>query len=158
MQNGDADPCWKPDGHKAFDDQCAIRLGVALTRCGYDVSRLKLAQCWYHPKTDGHVLRAEELAKALKRTAIPGVFSAVKVSTENFEETLRGQTGIIFFKDYFRRGSESFTNRSGDHIDLWNGERVTSRSSYLRIQWGLRWEGYLSDFFNSREIWFWKII
>ncbi|EOC1304536.1 T6SS effector amidase Tae4 family protein [Cronobacter dublinensis] len=156
--NGDADPCRRPDGHKAFDDQCAIRLGVALTRCGYDVSRLKLAQCWYHPKTDGHVLRAEELAKALKRTAIPGVFGAVKVSTENFEKTLRGQTGIIFFKDYFRRDSESFTNRSGDHIDLWNGERVTSRSSYLRIQWGLHWEGYLSDFFNSREIWFWKII
>ncbi|WP_202632390.1 T6SS effector amidase Tae4 family protein [Cronobacter malonaticus] len=100
----------------------------------------------------------EELANALKRTAIPGVFTAVKVSTDNFEKTLRGQTGIIFFKDYFRRGSESFNNRSGDHIDLWNGERVTSRSSYLRIQWGLHWEGYLSDFFNSREIWFWKII
>ncbi|WP_394357110.1 T6SS effector amidase Tae4 family protein [Cronobacter malonaticus] len=65
--NGDADPCRKPDGHKAFNDQCAIRLGVALTRCGYDVSRLKLAQCWYHPKAEGHVLRAEELANALKK-------------------------------------------------------------------------------------------
>lgn len=34
----------------------------------------------------------------LKRTAIPGVFRAVKVSTDNFEKTLRGQTGIIFLK------------------------------------------------------------
>jgi len=94
---GDANPCRKPDGHKAFDDQCAIRIGTALTRCGYDVSRLKVAQCWYHPKEAGHVLRAEELANALKKTAIPGVFSAVKVNPENFEQTLRGQTGIIFF-------------------------------------------------------------
>lgn len=26
---GDENPCRRPDGHKAFEDQCAIRLGTA---------------------------------------------------------------------------------------------------------------------------------
>ncbi|MFB9084845.1 hypothetical protein ACFFW8_01405 [Erwinia tracheiphila] len=50
---GDANPCRLPNGLKAFDDQCAIRLGTALARCGCDVSRLKAAFCWHHPKKRG---------------------------------------------------------------------------------------------------------
>lgn len=37
---GDENPCRRKDGHKAFDDQCAIRIGTALARCGYDVTKL----------------------------------------------------------------------------------------------------------------------
>ncbi|MCG8156530.1 hypothetical protein JMY81_14865 [Brenneria goodwinii] len=65
---------------------------------------------------------------------------------------------MIFFKDFWRRGNESFPNRSGDHIDLWNGTRLTTKLSYLRIQWGVSIEGIASDFFDSKEIWFWKVI
>ncbi|MFE8102234.1 type VI secretion system amidase effector protein Tae4 [Brenneria goodwinii] len=156
--NGDETPCRRKDGHKAFDDQCAIRVGTALARCGYDVTKLHAEFCWLHPKQQGHILRAEELANALKRTSIPGLFPAIKVDVNNFEKTLKNQTGIIFFKDFWRRGNESFPNRSGDHIDLWNGTRLTTKLSYLRIQWGVSIEGIASDFFDSKEIWFWKVI
>jgi len=70
---------------------------------------------------------------------------------------LSNQKGVIFFKDFWRRGDESFQNRSGDHIDLWNGTRLTTRLSYFRIQWGISIEGMASDLMQSREIWFWKI-
>ncbi|MGK3163686.1 T6SS effector amidase Tae4 family protein [Serratia marcescens] len=53
---------------KAFDDQCAIRIGAALVHCGYDVSKLSGVNfCWLHKKSEGHILRAEELANTLGR-------------------------------------------------------------------------------------------
>lgn len=81
----------------------------------------------------------------------------VKVTPENFDHVLRHERGIIFFKDFCRRGNESYANRSGDHIDLWNGKRLTAKSTWFRIQWGWHLDGIASDFFNSQEIWFWKI-
>lgn len=155
---GDAIPCRLKNGRKAFDDQCAIRVGTALARCGFDVTKLRANFCWHHPKDQGHILRAEELAIALAATPLPGISSVVKINIDNFEKTLKNKTGIIFFKDYWRRGNESFLNRSGDHIDLWNGSRLTTRLSYFRIQWGLSIERYWSSFSNAKEIWFWRVI
>ena len=154
---GNANPCRLPNGLKAFDDQCAIRLGTALARCGCDATKLKAAFCWYHPKKEGHILRAEELANALRISPFNGMAPVVKVTVKNFESVLRHERGIIFFKDFWRRGNETFANRTGDHIDLWNGERLTARFTWFRIQWGFHVEGVASDFFNSREIWFWKV-
>ncbi|WP_418064604.1 T6SS effector amidase Tae4 family protein [Serratia rubidaea] len=65
---------------------------------------------------------------------------------------------MIFFKDYGQRRGESFRNRSGDHIDLWNGDRLTTKTSYFRIQWGISLAGRFSDFFKSKEIWFWRVV
>ncbi|MFE8153373.1 T6SS effector amidase Tae4 family protein [Brenneria goodwinii] len=93
--NGDETPCRRKDGHKAFDDQCAIRVGTALARCGYDVTKLHAEFCWLHPKQQGHILRAEELANALKRTSIPGLFPAIKVDVNNFEKHSR--TRLVSF-------------------------------------------------------------
>lgn len=93
--NGDESPCRRKDGHKAFDDQCAIRVGTALARCGYDVTKLHAEFCWLHPKQQGHILRAEELANALKRTSIPGLFPAIKVDVNNFEKHSR--TRLVSF-------------------------------------------------------------
>ncbi|WP_288499735.1 T6SS effector amidase Tae4 family protein [uncultured Erwinia sp.] len=156
--SGEENPCRLKDGRKAFDDQCAIRIGVALTRCGYDMTKLPGRFCWYHSKSEGHILRAEELASALRNANISGVRPMVKIDVKNFEKVLKTERGIIFFKDYWRRGNENFLNRSGDHIDLWNGERLTSKLSYFRINWGLNIEGIWSSFANAREIWFWSVI
>ncbi|MEW5289402.1 T6SS effector amidase Tae4 family protein [Erwinia papayae] len=154
---GDANPCRLSNGLKAFDDQCAIRLGTALARCGCDVTRLRAAFCWHHPKKEGHVLRAEELALALRMNPFDGMAPVVKVTVKNFKYILRGSRGIIFFKDYWRRPGKSFGNRSGDHIDLWNGKRLTQKSTWFRIQWGMHWEGWASNYFDAVEVWFWKI-
>ncbi|AXF75346.1 type VI secretion system amidase effector protein Tae4 [Erwinia tracheiphila] len=154
---GEEVPCRLPNGLKAFDDQCAIGVGTALARCGCDVTRLKAMLCWHHPKKEGHVLRAEELANALRIAPFAGIGAMIKVTTDNFEKTLRNETGIIFFKDYWRRPGESFGNRSGDHIDLWNGTRLTQKTTWFRIQWGMHWEGWASNYFDAVEVWFWKI-
>jgi len=56
----------------------------------------------------------------LSTVNIGGLFPVEKVNPDSFQETLKDRTGIIFFKDYWRRGNEPVNGRSGDHIDLWN--------------------------------------
>ncbi len=72
--NGEKNPC-TTNGKKNYDDQCAIRVGVALSKCGIDTSTLPGAvHCWHgHLKSLGHVIRAEELANELSKRPISGV-------------------------------------------------------------------------------------
>lgn len=155
---GDAAPC-RTNGSKNFSDQCAVNLGVALRRAGVDMSQLRsVRHCWQHPKSEGHILAAEELAKALSRARIPGLQGMKIVKSVDFENSLEGQQGIIFFKDFWRRANETSANRSGDHIDLWNGRRLTDWLSYPRIQMGFSIEGTFSDYHESKDIWFWKVV
>jgi len=72
--NGEKSPC-TTNGKKNFDDQCAIRVGVALSKCGTDTSTLPgVVHCWHgHPKSQGHVIRAEELANGLSKHPISGI-------------------------------------------------------------------------------------
>ena len=166
--NGDKNPC-TTNGKKNFDDQCAIRVGVALSKCGVDTSKLPGAvHCWHHSKSLGHVIRAEELAIGLYRKPIAGLQNPIKVKPEEYSDLLKGKTGIIFFKDYWQRKingvKETARNRSGDHIDLWNGSRLTDPFSWARIH--LRFGTFgihsfrddLSDFEDSKEIWFWRVV
>ncbi len=91
-------------------------------------------------------MRAEERANALRISPFNGMAPLVKVTVKNFEFVLRNERGIVFFKDFWRRGNETFANRTGDHIDLWNGKRLTARFTWFRIQWGFHVEGVASDF------------
>jgi hypothetical protein len=47
--------------------------------------------------------------------------------------------------------------KSGDLIDLFHGSRVTERAPWIRIHWGISWDGVWSDFKKSKEIWFWQM-
>jgi len=163
IAGGEHNPC-SPD----FTNQCAIRMGISLAKAGVDTTKLSginykgnmagIEHCWHgHPSSAGHIFRSEDLARALEHTHIQGVQKIQKVTVEDFHKTISGKTGIIFFKDYWRRKNESFRNKSGDHIDLWNGSRLTSVSSWARIHMHMSWEGSYSDFFNSKEIWFWGV-
>ncbi|UVL84909.1 type VI secretion system amidase effector protein Tae4 [Pseudomonas sp. B21-028] len=72
--------------------------------------------------------------------------------SEDFEDALKGQQGVIFFKGFWRRANETTAGRSGDHVDLWNGRRLTDWMSYVRIQMGFSIEGTFSDFHDSKYI------
>ncbi|MAA75468.1 MAG: hypothetical protein CMN28_12275 [Salinisphaeraceae bacterium] len=159
---GPDNPC-SSNGRKNFSNQCAIRVGHALAECGIDTRRIRGARhCWQHDNAMGHILRAEELARGLDLANIAGLGKKIEVSPAQFSEALKGKTGIIFFKDYWIREGEVTRNASGDHIDLWNGSRLTDWTSWLRIQmrigsWGLHsisdaW----SDFQDAKAIWFWS--
>ena len=73
-------------------------------------------------------------------------------------DKIKDRTGIIFLADYWQRPNELGTKaRSGDHIDLWNGSRMTRVSSWFRVHWGISWDGLWSDFERAPRTLFWNI-
>lgn len=155
--SGVDNPCLVKD-EPAFSNQCAIRVGNALALCGFDTASLPGAEhCWHHEKSHGHILRAEQMAKALRKVRPAGIEAAQSIPVDGFRKHISGKKGIIFFKDYWLRSSDPENNPTGDHIDLWNGSRLTDWSSWIRIRTGLSIDGVWSDFEKSREILFWKV-
>lgn len=153
---GDKTPC-KTNGIVNFSDQCAIRLGAALAKNGVKTTNLvtKGRHCWQHETSEGHILAAEELANGLARFPIGGVQRKIELATDSFQKEIAGKKGIIFFKDFWTRDGESFRNRSGDHIDLWNGSRLTDWRTWFLISATFNTGGTYS---KSKEIWFWRML
>lgn len=73
------------------------------------------------------------------------------------------RTGIVFFKDYWQRNTDFGENRTGDHIDLWDGRGLDKLASqdalgnFLGNTLGLYLDGIYSDKNKSKEVWFWEI-
>ncbi|WP_188150498.1 T6SS effector amidase Tae4 family protein [Teredinibacter waterburyi] len=152
----DEPPCSKKD----FSDQCAIKVGNALAKCGVKTITLvkRTRHCWHHEVGEGHTLAAEELAAGLAKVRIQGISSAVEIKPENFKSQLTGKKGIVFFKDYWLRSADKPGRPTGDHIDLWNGSRLTDWRTWVRIQFGLVIPGVWSDLEKSKKILFWKVL
>ncbi|AVS62688.1 hypothetical protein C8246_24465 [Paracidovorax avenae] len=142
-----------------YENQCAVNLSAALMRTGYDLSTFKGVRSWQQGGAR-YPLRAEELASWLDTAAsrLPG--RSVRFVGQQIEnpqtgadlfKSIHGRTGILFFKNYWGPG------RQGDHIDLWNGSRMTALSSWFRIQWGISLEGYWSDYLKAEEARFWNV-
>ncbi len=148
------DPC-----NKEFKNQCAIRVGAALAGCSVDTTRLvsKKRHCWYHKSSDGHVLAAEELAAGLNKTRVPGIGLPQKFEGEGFRAKIAGKKGIVFFKDYWMRSVDRPASPTGDHIDLWNGSRLTDWSSWARIRFGIVIPNLWSDLEKSKQVIFWQV-
>lgn len=109
-------PC-TVNGKRAFENQCAIRMGVSLEKSGVNFNSFKGARCW-HGHKPAHILRAEELANWLKSPYSP-FKQFIEFQGVNGFQSINGKRGIISFKDYYGPGER------GDHIDLWNGSRLT---------------------------------
>lgn len=112
-----------------WDNQCAIRMSIALEGAG-----LSLADYHAHTCSHGHARGAEALASYLRnRLGRPQVFA----NPSSAKASLRSRRGIIFFKDI-----TDFHNGTGDHIDLWDGSS-TRRGQY---------------FSRCRQAWFFNLI
>lgn len=148
-----------PCNKETFKNQCAIKVGHALARCGLDTTKLvkKERHCWFHDVKLGHILAAEELASGLNKVKIPGIRSSIQIGPDNYKSRIAGKKGIIFFKDYWMRSSDSPGNPTGDHIDLWNGSRLTDWKTYFRIQWGIVVPNVWSDLEAATQITFWQV-
>lgn len=160
---GDDNPCTTKN-KKNFQNQCAIRVGAALARCGYDTRRIPGARhCWHHPTASGHVLAAEELAQGLARVPVPGLAPVERYSSSEFMDKAAGKTGIVFFKDYWHRSQDTQGSPTGDHIDLWNGSRLTDWRTWARFHMRIGNIGMhslsdnVSDYLASEQIWFWRV-
>ncbi len=142
------------NGSTPFSNYCAIMLSEALIKSGVSTVSSKGRKCWGHPGMK-HILLAEEMANWLKQVNFGWLGKMQKITPKTFQEDLEDKTGIIFFKDYWQRGKESVDNRSGDHIDLWNKDEITSSSMFTRGI--LEFFGRVSDLNKSKEIWFWEV-
>lgn len=148
-------------GDLAFSDQCAIRVGVALKNSGATFNSYpKNGKCWFGH--DNHILRAEELAAWLKSAPrFCGWQKPEEVAGQTWQEKINGRTGIIFFKDYWQREGER--GASGDHIDLWNGSRLTASSArgvlttFARFALGIQSGPGFSDLGKAKQILFWHL-
>jgi Type VI secretion system (T6SS), amidase effector protein 4 len=142
-------------GFPVYSNQCAVRMGVCLKHAGVDPGLFSgLASCRVHDASELHVIRAQELADALMRVSIPGIGKGEKLigkDAKDFYPKIIGRTGIIFIKDYWRRDRE--VEPTGDHIDVWNGYR--SSTKWL-MEW-FSWAGYYSNYAEAKEIWFWDV-
>lgn len=148
-----------PCNKKTFSNQCAIKVGSALAKCGVKTITLvpKKRHCWFHGENEGHVLSAEDLAAGLKKVKIPGISSVIALDAVGYKTKIAGKKGILFFRDYWLRSEDRPERPTGDHIDLWNGSRLTDVSSWFRVQFGIVYDGVWSDFEKSKTVLFWKI-
>lgn len=104
-------------------NQCAIRMSVALERCGFSLSAFQPAARVHRGRAAcrlgvPHVLGADELQRYLRR--VMGRFEEFpRARVGEARNAVNGRRGIVYFNNCFRR--EAGGPMAGDHIDLWNG-------------------------------------
>jgi hypothetical protein len=151
-----------------YANQCAIKVSVAIHKAGIEMKSFRgKGRVLVDGKNTASL--AEELASWLKLQPFCGLPQAPEnVTGEAWEKKIKGRTGIVFFANYWHRAGQPKTVVSGDHIDLWNGSRLTAsgflgtlvtsarflgRRSFLP---GTDW-GY-SDLGKATEILLWEIV
>lgn len=168
-------PCVDRNGDppRGWDNQCAVRVGTALQLSGVSFDSFPAGnRCPTGPATGGMIGSAQKLASWLEqKPRFQRCGPREVVPSKVWEETLAGRTGIIFFRDYWRRRGESRGTGSGDHIDLWNRDTLTpSLTSFLRFTVGISRfpnlnpmtrsadnENWYSDLSGAAAIWFWNV-
>jgi hypothetical protein len=127
-------PCQTIDGTPHFENQCAIRFGIALIDGGVNVRSFRGVRCW-HGHGFRHLLRGEEIAAWMKKN--PSVFGQVRIYHSVDQSVFTGRRGLIFCRNFWGEGNQ------GDHIDLWNRTHMASGDPT-----------YIS---RSAEVWFWEL-
>ncbi|WP_429279866.1 T6SS effector amidase Tae4 family protein [Paraburkholderia sp. GAS41] len=107
-------------------------------------------------------LRAREMADWLKLRPFAGLPSPEDVTGRNWQARIKERTGIVYFAGYWARDTDSQGQTTGDHIDLWNKDTLSSPglegrvTSFFRLRMGLS-RAWYSDLAKSKEILFWEI-
>jgi hypothetical protein len=138
-------PCKKKDGTPAFDNQCAIKMSIALMGASVNLDACNKVKCWFGHTN--HVIRAQELADWLAEAAqlgTPTRYTKGRRDTESiFQQTvlsgIQGKKGTVFCQNFWGTGNQ------GDHIDVWDGS--TMSGGY----------GNSSYYGRSQQVWFWEI-
>ncbi len=131
-----------------YRNQCAVRMSVALERCGFSLNAFGSRLDARSNRGRGrrvhrgrgscrldvpHVLGAAELARYLDAMwSATQEFRGRRGSRDAFA-TLSGRRGIIYFNDCFRRRNGS----AGDHIDLWDGSEYWNQKLGISAGGGL---------------------
>lgn len=145
---------------KGFENQCAIKVSAALMDSDQSLTNFRGATVQVGQRK--YAIRAEELATWLRTQAPISLRSRYRLITgEDWQDKIKGRSGIIAFKDYWRREGEK--QPSGDHIDLWNGSRLTASGfggsvvTALRFGLGVSSGPGYSDLGKAKRIEFWDV-
>jgi hypothetical protein len=141
---------------KVYENQCAVNLSAALIRSGVNMRSYSGQWSWQKDKPK-YAIRAQQLADWLTVHAaevptrvekIPGAEIFGEVSGK---QGIAGRTGIVFFQHYWGPGEQ------GNHIDLWNGTRLTDLGSWLRIYARVGSIGIGSDYRKAKAVQFFPV-
>lgn len=156
-------PFKSKDGTPLFEDQCAIKMSIALQQAGIPMVTFNGATASSPVRQLGGssvkaALRAEELADWLVKILGQPDKYAPDVSIES----VKFKTGIIFFKDFWSRdlpsgGRETLGNRSGDHIDVWDGHTIPTMPTVNSPEFSNPLLGWSRYFKNAKTVWLWEI-
>lgn len=149
---------------KGYENQCAIKVSAAIHGAGIEMKSFKGAGVTLNNRKAAIV--ATQLAGWLKLQPFCGLPKEPEdITGKEWESKIKGRSGIIYFENYWYRTGETKT-ATGDHIDLWNGSKLTPsavnnvrRLGVNSIQW-LPWplNGFnFSDLGNSTKILFWEV-
>jgi type VI protein secretion system component Hcp len=152
-----------------YDNQCAIRVSVALQAAGIDLKGFHGSTVVVHHKSVAVV--ATQLANWIdSRASNPcgPIARSALITGKDWQSRIKEKKGIVYFENYWKREGERAP--SGDHIDLWNRNTLTpSIESFLRFRVGIdhvpnvldRLEGgqnnFYSDLGNATRILFWEV-
>ncbi|WP_407081637.1 type VI secretion system amidase effector protein Tae4 [Methylomonas montana] len=153
-------PCLDPKTGKppkGYSNQCAMRVGCALEKSGISFASFSGKRCPCGSANGGMVAGAQELASWLGPNRFQGCPNPETHAGKDAFEKVSSRTGIIFLANYWQREGETDSTRTGDHIDLWNGSRMTAYSSWFRVHLGVGWDGVWSDFRGASRVLFWPI-
>jgi hypothetical protein len=113
---------------QGWDNQCAIRVSIALVDAGFHLTGYTDPLCKH-----GHARGAESLANYLwKQLRAP----VIRKDAGKAKGLVKDKTGIVFF-----RNITGFRGGLGDHIDLWD-RSATMTGQYFDV---------------CAETWFWQI-
>lgn len=142
-------PCRREDNVPNFSNQCAIRMGVCLSKSDLLDNSYDGVRCWFGHNDEVHSLRARELALWLRNHA--SKFGAVEVKTETQWNEYVGRTGIIYCQNFWGE------NNQGDHIDLWDGTGEFMGSGAFTWEGPAMASGGLDYLERAEEVWFWPV-
>jgi hypothetical protein len=141
-----------------YENQCAIKISSTFHKSGIEMKSYAFKDKITLNGKNTAIL-AENLAQWLKLVPFCGLPQKPEdITGENWQDKIKGKTGILFFKDYWLRKGEKTS--SGDHIDLWNKDRLTpGLASFWRFTLGFdtSWLFDLSNLGDSKQILFWEI-
>jgi hypothetical protein len=140
-----------------FENQCAVRMSVALLRCGFSLDAFQPQNHVHRNRrpcrlTVPHVLRAAELGNYLMQIwGAPELYRGATLGDARRRTQYRA--GVIYFNDCFSR--EENGPRVGDHIDLFTGKAYYNQ--ILRLGAGGDAGSETSLFDRANEVWFFPL-
>lgn len=137
---------------KQYPNQCAVNLYAAMQRSSINMKSFHGQLSWQKNKPK-YAIRAQEVANWLASATNPiNASRTEKLGGKDVFEKVGGRTGVIFFQNYWGAGNQ------GDHIDLWNGSRLSHFRSLAQIYLRIGSFGLGSDYRDAEAVWFWPVI